>query len=61
LRQFLKKDIKFVWSDACEQEFQNLKTALPTAPVLILPDFSKPFKILTDASTSGIGFEIVQQ
>jgi hypothetical protein len=58
LRQLLKKDVKFVWSDACEQEFQKLKTALTTAPVLILPDFSKPFKIITDASTSGIGFEI---
>jgi hypothetical protein len=49
-----------MWSDACEQEFQNLKTALTTAPVLILPDFSKSFKIITDASTSGIGFEIAQ-
>jgi hypothetical protein len=60
-RQLLKKDVKFIWSDACEQEFQNSKTALTTAPVLILPDFSKTFKIITDASTSGIGFEIAQQ
>jgi hypothetical protein len=60
LRQLLKKNVKFIWSDACEQEFQNLKTALTTAPVLILPDFSKSFKIITDASTSGIGFEIAQ-
>jgi hypothetical protein len=60
LRQLLKKNVKFIWSDTCEQEFQNLKTALTTAPVLILPDFSKSFKIITDASTSGVGFEIAQ-
>jgi hypothetical protein len=29
-----KKDIKFDWSDACEQAFQCLKTAFTTAPVL---------------------------
>jgi hypothetical protein len=60
LRRLLKKDVKFVWSDACEQEIKHLETAL-TAPALILPDFSKLFKTKTDASTSGIGFEIAQQ
>jgi hypothetical protein len=61
LRQLLKKDVKFRWSDQCETEFQFLKNALISAPVLILPTFSRPFKIITDASTSGIGFEIAQK
>jgi hypothetical protein len=61
LRQLLKKDVKFRWSDQYEAEFQFLKNALISAPVLILPNFSRPFKIIKDASTSGIRFEIAQK
>jgi hypothetical protein len=32
-----------------------LKTALTSAPVLALPNFSQPFEIKTDASDKGIG------
>jgi hypothetical protein len=43
-----------------KKAFQFLKHALTNPPVLILPDFSKPFKITTDASISSLGFEISQ-
>jgi hypothetical protein len=59
-RELLKKDVKFHRSDDCEKAFQFSKLALTNPPILILPDFSKSFKITIDASISGLGFEISQ-
>jgi hypothetical protein len=55
LTSLLKKGIVFVWTAAHESTFQALKIALVSAPVLALPDFSKPFCLETDASKLGIG------
>jgi hypothetical protein len=60
VRELLKRDVKFHWSDQCETAFQFLKNALTNPPVLILPDFSKSFKITIDASISGLSFEVSQ-
>jgi len=38
----------------------NYKRKLVHAPILISPDFDKPFIIRTDASRSGIGGVILQ-
>jgi hypothetical protein len=60
LRNLLEKDVKLYWSDECEKAFQLLKHALTNPSVLLLPDFSKSFKLTTDASISRLGFEISQ-
>ena len=45
----------FVWSDQCQAAFEKLKLLLTEAPLLKIPDFSKPFTIVTDASQVGLG------
>jgi hypothetical protein len=60
LTSLLKKHSVFVWTSVQESAFVALKQALTSAPVLALPDFSRPFTIETDASGSGIG-AVLQQ
>ncbi|XP_039811591.1 uncharacterized protein LOC120674480 [Panicum virgatum] len=49
----LKKNTMFVWTAEHDEAFSALKTALSSAPVLALPDFSVPFAIETDACANG--------
>ena len=53
--ELTKKGVKFTWSPECEQSFQAFKRALTNPPLLIHPDFSKTFVLVTDASEYSIG------
>src|SRR5262249_59328362 len=54
------KNVKFVWSQECDQSFQELKARLTSAPVLSLPDGSGGFVIYADASRLGLGCVLMQ-
>jgi hypothetical protein len=56
----LTGNVPFVWSPAAATAFQSLKTALTTAPILVLPDTSKPFILECDASKFAIGQVLCQ-
>ncbi|KAD4180130.1 hypothetical protein E3N88_28721 [Mikania micrantha] len=60
LTSLTKKD-GFLWSTDALCAFQALKSALTTAPVLRLPDFSQQFVVEYDASSIGVGAILSQQ
>jgi hypothetical protein len=60
LTELLKKEYVFIWTSDQDIAFQTLKPALMQAPVLALPNFSKPFLIETDASDYGVGDVLMQ-
>ncbi|KAK1692751.1 hypothetical protein QYE76_009448 [Lolium multiflorum] len=61
MTQLLKKDRKFEWTDKCEESFQQLKLRLTTAPILVMPDITKPFDVYCDASKIGLGCVLMQE
>jgi RNase H-like domain found in reverse transcriptase/Reverse transcriptase (RNA-dependent DNA polymerase)/Integrase zinc binding domain/Integrase core domain/Zinc knuckle len=60
LFKLLRTGVDFIWTDECGQAFKALKDKLVTAPVLAMPDYSKPFILQTDASMIGIGAALCQ-
>ena len=55
-----KKNVPFVWTEACCEAFDKLKRALVSAPILAYPNFRKPFFLFVNASCTGISFLLVE-
>ena len=55
LHRICDKGSKFVWTDECDKAFQELKTALTTAPILAYPDPNLPYILDTDSSDKCAG------
>jgi reverse transcriptase-like protein/integrase-like protein/aspartyl protease/chromodomain-containing protein len=51
---------KFIWTLEAQTAFEKMKTALCSAPVLVLPDMEKPYVINTDASGFALGACLMQ-
>ena len=63
-RRFIEgfsKNAKFVWSEKCQANFEELKNRLTTAIVLVLPDLNKNFSIYCDASRQGLECVLMQE
>jgi hypothetical protein len=61
ITELLKKGNKYVWSDACDETFRNLKNLLTTSPVLAQPDITKPFDFYCDASGTSLRGILMQE
>ena len=49
------------WDDWCQALFEALKNLCSESPVLAYADYSKPFVLHTDASTTGLGAVLYQK
>ncbi|GJP59963.1 hypothetical protein CLOP_g17017 [Closterium sp. NIES-67] len=61
LTALTRKGSAWEWTRQCQEAFDKVKTKLTNAPVLVLPDPSKPYEVVTDASTVGIGAVLLQE
>ncbi|KAL8573729.1 hypothetical protein ACOMHN_019003 [Nucella lapillus] len=60
LRELLRKDTAWCWTDAHEQAFQKLKDGLASPPVLKYFDPTKSVVLSVDACQSGLGAACLQ-
>ena len=61
LTKLTEKNVKFIWSAACEKSFQELKELLTSASVLALPNETDGFVVYCDASRIGLGCVLMQR
>ncbi|XP_059639472.1 uncharacterized protein LOC132281823 [Cornus florida] len=61
LTHLLGKDILFEFTDPCHSTFEQLKSALTTAPIIHSPDWNLPFEIMCDASDYAVGAVLGQK
>jgi len=61
LTDLLKKNRVWNWSSKCQGAFEALKRAVTEEPVLVLPNFSKPYDVHTDASDFAFGGVLMQE
>lgn len=55
LHKLTEKNVKFEWTDSCQESFDTLKRELTTAPILGYPTCEDKFIIDCDASNDGMG------
>ncbi|KAG2788898.1 hypothetical protein Pcac1_g2224 [Phytophthora cactorum] len=60
LSELLKKDSDWRWERQHQDAFESIKASLLQAPVLALPDETKPFSVVCDASDYAIGCALLQ-
>ena len=61
LNRLLHKDKPWEWYSLCQRAFDELKKEILVGPVSAFPDFSRPFRLYTDASNVGIGAILSQK
>jgi len=48
------------WNEKCDESFQRLKDLITNAPILVAPDWNKPFRGHVDASNMAVGGTLTQ-
>nr|GEU40775.1 reverse transcriptase domain-containing protein [Tanacetum cinerariifolium] len=61
MTHLLEKNSPFIFSNECIQAFRTLKDKLTEAPILIAPNWDKPFELMCDASDYAVGAVLGQR
>jgi len=56
----MKKGVSFIWDDACQQAFEEIKRYLTQPPVLVAPVTEKPFLKYVRAMDHSLGALLAQ-
>ena len=55
LCRLLEKDAKFDFDESYKSSFDEIKSRLVTAPIMMIPDWNNDFEIMYDASDFAMG------
>ena len=55
LCRLLEKDAKFDFDESCKYAFEEIKSRLVLAPIMLTPDWNNEFEIMCDASDYAMG------
>ena len=55
------KDAEFIWTKACQEAFERLKSLLTTTPILRPPNWSLPFELMCDVGDYAMGVVLGQK
>ncbi|KAA3459099.1 DNA/RNA polymerases superfamily protein [Gossypium australe] len=61
MTRLLQNDVKFDWTEKCQQSFEKLKVLLTEALVLVQPESGREFVVYNDASLNGLGCVLMQE
>ncbi|GJV56113.1 reverse transcriptase domain-containing protein [Tanacetum coccineum] len=61
MTKLLEKDAVFDFNKECIKAFELLKEKLTNAPIMVSPDWSRPFKLMCDASDFAVGAVLGQR
>ena len=61
MKKLLRKNVKFVWNEECQDSFDELKACLTSASVLKLPMMGLEYIVYSHASRNGLGCVLMKQ
>ena len=59
--RLLEKDANFDFIELCKAAFDEIKSRLVTAPIMVIPDWNNDFEIMCDASDFAMGVVLGQR
>ena len=61
LYRLLEKDAKFYFDESCRSAFDEIKSKLVTAPIMVIPNWNNDFEFMCDASDYAMGAVLGQR
>ena len=59
--RLLEKDANFDFDESCKSAFEEIKSRLVSAPIMLTPDWNNEFEIMCDASDYAMGVVLGQR
>ena len=60
MEKLMRRDAKYEWTEECQKSLDILEEKMVTAPILVFPDWKKPFHVHVDASSIALGIILAQ-